>query len=471
MTNTSPVAPRTHRVRREEAGGQRPDGQHQNQIRVRRDPSTIHLQPTDDPLTGVAGLVLFGSYLRKLGVDKALHATFDHLKSGVRMVYQVGDVMRLIMDALVVGEQRIFPIEALAGDPLFVLLAGGMVPSVDVLYDDLRRFGDADIEALLDLMRVHGLAALRGRTFKILHIDIDSTVEPLFGEEIEGANKGYNPRYRGRVSYHPLLARIAEVNTVVGARLRPGDTSFGVDDVPWLKEVIGNVRKAVGPDTVLIVRIDTAGDAVEVLDAIDKLGCLFVIKAKMGPELCEQVALLPDRAWSTVDRDADQRPVRQVIAVPDFTRKCWAERKVLYDVIAVRERDKVGGRKLYLWADTDWTAHAYVTNMFDWDESDIAEEYAQRAGIEPLIGELKYGYGIGKVPTGDFQANHVMFLLKLLTYNLVQRYVRAQHPTLVKWQIEWLRRVLFRVPGRLVRHARKLVLLVSRTSRLVTMLN
>jgi hypothetical protein len=35
-----------------------------------------------------------------------------------------------------------------AADPLFVHLAGGSVPSIDILYDDLRRF---DAQALEDL--------------------------------------------------------------------------------------------------------------------------------------------------------------------------------------------------------------------------------------------------------------------------------------------------------------------------------
>jgi hypothetical protein len=112
-----------------------------------------------------------------------------------------------------------------------------------------------------------------------------------------------------------------------------------------------------------------------------------------------------------------------------------------------------------------------VTNALDWDEEEIAREYAPRAGIEPLIGEFKHGYGIGQVPTGDFGANEVMFLLKLLAYNLVQRFVRTLHPSLSSWQIAWLRRVLFRVPGRLVRHARGLTLLVPFASRIAPLLN
>jgi hypothetical protein len=454
-------------VRRELAGGKRPDGHRRLRIRYRPDPARLHVRPTEEPLTGVAGLVPFGAFLQRLGVDRELHAAFDPLKSGVRMVYRVGDVLRLLIDGLVLGETRVYPIEVLAADALFARLAGGMVPSVDVLYDDLRRFTDEDRRRLCAMLVTHGFALVQKARPKVIHLDLDTTVEPLFGEQIEGARKGPNPRYRGRVSYHPIVARVAEVNAVVGARLRPGDTGFGNDDVPWLRAVIEALREAVGPDVVIVVRIDAAGDAVEVLKAIDQLGCLFVIKARMSRDLCDAIVLRPERAWRTVDRDADGRPTRQVTAVADFTRQVWARQAVRYDVIAVRERDKTGGRKLYLWADDEWTAHAFVTNALDWEEDEIAREYAPRAGIEPMIGEFKHGYGMGQVPTGDFGANEVMFLLKLLTYNLVQRFVRAHHPSLASWQIGWLRRVLFRVPGRLIRHARQTTLLVPFGSRMV----
>jgi hypothetical protein len=288
--------------------------------------------------------VPFGAFVKGLGVDRALHAAFDRLESGVRMVDRVGDVLRLLIDGIVVGETRVYPIEALAADALFLRLTGGMVPSVDGIYDDLRRFGGGDRERLLRTVVDHGLALVLARSHKVIHLDTDTTVEPLFGEQIEGACKGPNPRYRGRLSDHPIVARVAEVNAVVGARLRPGDTGFGNDAVPWLKEVIESVRKAVGPDVVIVVRRHAAGDAVEVLRPIDPLGCLFVIKARMSPDLCRAVVIAPERAWRTVDRDANGRPVRQVLAVPDCTRDVWAKRWMQCDVIAVRVLFRGPGR-------------------------------------------------------------------------------------------------------------------------------
>ena len=66
-------------------------------------------------------------------------------------------------------------------------------------------------------MAAQGLIDLRRRRNARLHMDVDSTVEPLFGTQ-QGALPGPNPRYHGRPSYHPLLAAVAETGTVDGRR-------------------------------------------------------------------------------------------------------------------------------------------------------------------------------------------------------------------------------------------------------------
>ena len=88
------------------------------------------------------------------------------------------------------------------------------------------------------------------------------------------------------------------------------------------------------------------------------------------------------------------------------------------------------------------------------DADELAHHYDGRAGVEPLIGDLKGAWGIGKVPSADFEANHGALLLKLLTHNLLRRYVLATAPALAAWRAPWLRRALLVVAGRFVRHGR-----------------
>ena len=451
-----------NKARRDVLGGQRGDG-NQRERRVRRpDPRTIHIGKPDPHLTGVAGLVGFGAYLYELGIDRVLHKLFNHLKTGSRTVYVMGIQLRLLIDLFVVGEFRIFGLEALAADPLFVRLCGGVVPSLDTPYRDVRRFDAPEIDALEALMAAQGVALLgrRPRGSKV-HVDIDTTVETLFGDAIEGAERGYNPQYHGRPSYHPIVIRIAETDTVVGAVLRPGNTTFGAAEIPAIVKAIDRTREAAGPDALIYARIDAAGDCTEVMSAIDQRGSFFLIKARMDPHLMGGVSACTK--WKTVDWDADGRPLRQVAEI-DFAREEWtstawtnAEKRVR--VIAVRSRDSDQGKQLYLWEGSDYTARAYLTNDLYSDADVLAQDYDGRAGIEPLIGEFKSHLGIAKVSSESFDANHVTLLLKLLAHNLLRRYVTEKAPHLRTWRAPWLRRALILIPGRLVMSAgRKLVL-------------
>jgi len=462
MTTCAP-APSTRKVRRDVAGGKRADG-HRRAKRVRRpDPRRIQVHATESKLTGTAGLVPFGAFVRDLGVDRRL-ASFNRLKPD-RSVYPMASQMRLLVDAFVAGEERVFGLEALAADPLFVRLAGGVVSSLDTCYRDLRRFDERALVDLEQLVVEHGLALVRGRKLALAHIDIDTTVEPLFGTQ-QGALPGPNPRYHGRPSYHPMLARVAETDTVVGAVLRPGDTGVGGDDVSWIERTLDRIREASGPDVALYVRMDAAADCASILDAIDGRKALFVVKARMTPDLMGAVTTV--RRWRTTDVDADGKP-REQVAELDFKRAPWGQHK--YRVIAVRQRERPSGKEVLLWDDLEYSVQVYVTNERAEAPEDVARRYNKRAGIEPLIGELKHGWGIGKVPSQSFAANHAMLLLKLLAYNLMRRFVHAMYPQLVPWRAPWLRRALILVPGRLVRSGRRWTVRVPERSMLSRWLN
>jgi len=52
-------------------------------------------------------------------------------------IYPMQAQRRSLVDAFVVSEHRVFGVEGLAADPLFVMLTGGVLPSIDTLYRDL----------------------------------------------------------------------------------------------------------------------------------------------------------------------------------------------------------------------------------------------------------------------------------------------------------------------------------------------
>jgi hypothetical protein len=114
-----------------------------------------------------------------------------------------------------------------------------------------------------------------------------------------------------------LLVRVAEVDAVAGALLRPGDTGFGAEDVPKVIGTIRGTRAALGENCVLRMRIDAAGDCEKLLEAVDRETTLFLTKAKMTPDLIGALSL--HKSWRTVDVDAFGEPTRQVATI-EFRR-------------------------------------------------------------------------------------------------------------------------------------------------------
>jgi len=451
--------PGTCKVRRDLVGGKRGDGHRRTKAVRRPDPCRIAMGKPDASLSGVAGLVAFGTFLRAIGVDRKLRELFGDLKSRTLGKYPMEAQLRLLIDLYMAGEQRVFATEAMASDPVFVLLAGGVLPSVDTVYRDLDRFDDEALTSLTALMASHGLvSAQKLRRRKEVHVDIDTTVTPVFGLEMEGAVPGPNPHYHGRPSYHPILARVAETDTCVNACLRAGDTGFGNDDAPFVAATIDSVRAAIGASPLLYVRIDAAGDCAAIMRTVHQRGAFFLTKARMTPDLCGAVAL--ESRWRVVDRDADGRPSREVAEIA-FRRREWGlEDDLPVRVIAVRTRERERGKQLYLWDDLDWTVQVYLSNDMFSDGDALAWKYDQRAGIEPLIAEWKTAWGIGKHSCASFNANAAAMQIKLLAHNLLHRHVEANLPELQGWRTAWVRRAVIRVPGRIVKSGR------SRTLRM-----
>ena len=445
----------TQKVRRVAAGGKRALGrelQKQKKKAWRLDPSRLKEGKQDRHLSGVGGLVSFGAWCRAEGVDERLEQQFGDLKSGSE-VYPMSSVLRLLIDAAVVGIPRVFGIEALAADPLVTLLQGGAVPSIDTTYRDLGRFDPEHLQRLEAIMIEHGLAPAMQGELKEVTVDIDPTVMPLFGTQ-QYAFPGYNPHYHGRPSYFPLLARIAETDTIIGARLRPGNSALGQADVEDIECWLDRTRQVVG-DALITVRIDRGGDAKAIFDAIDSKGALFVIKMRQCPAL--RLTASQHSNWTTIDEDADGKPLAQVAEL-DFQRPGWPKGR--YRVIALRDKRRKQPRdnsqQRSLWPDCDESVSFYVTNDWLHTIEHIATSYDPRAGIEPLIRELKDSFGAGKMPSYSFDANEASMLLKLLAHNLLRRWVLAKLPTKVhRWRADWIRKIAILVPARLVYSSRQ----------------
>ena len=73
---------------------------------------------------------------------------------------------------------------------------------------------------------------------------MDSTVVVRYGLKQAGAERGYNPKKRGRPSHHPLPAFVRETGDCLGVRWRPGAAHTAGGAAEWLGELVARPRGA-----------------------------------------------------------------------------------------------------------------------------------------------------------------------------------------------------------------------------------
>jgi len=106
-----------------------------------------------------------------------------------------------------------------------------------------------------------------------------------------------------------------------------------------------------------------------------------------------------------------------------------------------------------------WYYHVITTNRDDLSAEEVVRFHNQRGQAENEIRELKIGFGMEQMTSGEFEANALWFALGVLVYNLTQ----AQKLLFLdpEWRpktVATLRWQLIQTAVRLVRHGRQLVL-------------
>jgi hypothetical protein len=93
---------------------------------------------------------------------------------------------------------------------------------------------------------------------------------------------------------------------------------------------------------------------------------------------------------------------------------------------------------------------------------EVVWKYNGRGQVENHIKEIKSGFGMEWMPSGDFGANAVYFGIGILTYNLflAQKFLTMPESWKTK-TIKSVRWLLVEVGGKLVSRSRRMILRIS----------
>jgi len=401
---------------------------------MRHSPRNVKIACNHRGLTHYGGVFFFHEFTRVLQLRDFLARHLRYPRRNQR--YTLSQMTLALVYPILLGLGRIETASFLRANGTFQYLTG--LPD----YPDpqtLRRFlrGAPDdfrhqLHRINDRLQQQFIHWPEHRSRLIL--DLDSTVVTVFGRQ-ERAEVGYNPRYRGKRSYNPLLCLEANSSLLWDTELRPGNAGTWESSVELLATCLASLPTDARE---LRVRADAGFGYNPVLDILEARPAQYAVVARLTSGLkCKLGGLRYERANS-----------RWQLAELEYRPQGWSNSRRF--VVARRPIEEAEPEPT-LFHLARYLYRAWVTNL-PLTPAGVWHFYDGRAGMEPRICELREDFAMRKIPTRGFAANALYLEVIRLAYNLVTTFQRTCLPK--EWQdltLSTLRYRLLWLPGELTR--------------------
>lgn len=390
-------------------------------------------------LTDGGGLVL----VRKLFDRLDLAGWIDRRAEGERGFFRPGLMVEVWIALLLHGGAWMDDLPLLERRGVRRIFGWARVPDPTTFGRWLRRSGERMAPLLDDLLwrMVRRRWALAGGAPVRVTLMMDSTVVARYGARQAGAERGYNPRKRGRPSHHPLLAFIRETGDCLGVRWRAGSAHTAAGAREWLEELVGRLRSAGVRD--ITVRLDKGFFSRATVRTLEGLGVSFLLK-------------VPRHGWLNGCRGRWRLSARGEAVFPGeelwtATGKLWGAR-----LLTVRTTRPVDGDD-----ELDLDSHEVLrqadvlTNIGGIHALTGWRLYNAGAVVEQRIEELAQ-LSAGRTAVDDLGGNAALWSLAVVAYQTL--HMLRLHFLSGSWRTAQPKRIrlwLLRLPAKLTTHARK----------------
>lgn len=282
-------------------------------------------------------------------------------------------------------------------------------------------------------------------------VDIDATL-------IETAKKDALFSYEGYKAYQPLNVYWAEAGLLLHTEFRDGNVPANYDLLRVLKEALGHLPEGVQK---VRLRSDAAGYAHDLLAYCDKEEIEFAVSCPVTDAFKKEVRILPSEEWKRLDV---HREYAEVGYVPN--ELAHSKKGQPYRFLAIREalgQPVLPGMELpfqtVLCEGMQYKLRGLASNM-DWAGDELISFAYERCGkseeVHSILKEDLFG---GKLPSGNFGENAAWWWITVLAFNLNTAMKRlALCGSWVQKRMKALRFRLINLPGRIVEHARELII-------------
>jgi len=388
----------------------------------------------DDRAVSGAGLALVATLSEQLGTYALANKMID--LGGRPGDALPGRKVLTLVHAMVAGADCIDDCDVLrSGATGKVLGHGVMAPSTLGTFLRIFTFGHVrQLDALSEELLSRAWRFGAGPSDAPMTIDIDSTIQQVYGKQKQGSAYGY-AKVLGQ---HPLVATRADTGEVLHIRHRKGSANAGRGGPRFVRELIGRTRRA-GATGPLTLRADSGCHSQFVVKACRDHEVRYSITVNLNKAVVRAIEAIAEESWTPIDYTLGGKAEVSECLYGDGHR------------LVVR-RTRLTGKQAELFP--SWRYHAFITDR-EGTAVFLDADHRHHAVVELAIRDLKEGAGMAHCPSGDFNANAAWAVLATIAHNMIRwlASLGLDHdgPVVAKT----IRRKYITVPGRLTRRSRR----------------
>jgi len=302
-------------------------------------------------------------------------------------------------------------------------------------------------------------------------VDIDDTMNPVYGVAKQGAQHGYTG-FRG------LNALIATVTTsqgapmIAGSRLRRGGAHSARGAHKLLADTLATVRRA-GASGAILVRADSAFYCRDVIAAIGRADACFSITARLDSSVRRDIEAIGDTAWTRIqysqaipDPDTGELVSAAEVAETTHTLGTGKGTKVTARLIVRRVPERNTAKIAAAQAKqgelfTVYRYHAVFTNN-PMPMIEAEKTHREHAIVEQVISDLKSS-ALAHLPSGKFAANGAWLTSAVIAHNMTRALGVLAGTRHQRQETATIRRQLINVPARVAKSGRRVKLHLPQT--------
>ncbi len=411
------------------------------------------IESTDERLTPRSGEIIFGEYLKAIGLERLCDIYLPQPKSN-RGYAPFGFIQPLLL-MLHSGGHSLDELRMIREDrAMRKVLHLDSVPTADGTGKWLKRHGLLGMYGIENINKVLLRRYLK-RVDEPLVLDIDASV--IESHKAIAANT-----YKMFPGFTPMIGHI-NGGYIIHSEFRSGNIAPADTNLEFIKRCVTQLPK----DRVLrFVRADAASYQHRIFDYCEENGIIYAIGAHLDRSVLNNIKKVT--AWETmtlVDGTSHhlKEDVAEFIHTMNGSKQAFRMiivRKQITPMLPTLEETLTEDEKLQYMREH---YHVIATNA---DESmspeDVVRFYRQRGDTsENRIKELKNGFNLKYLPTSNFIANAFYFQIGVLAYNLFVLFKETLQESWQRHTIQTLRYKLYNIAGKVIKHSRQTILKVN----------